>query len=200
MPEISLTDFVDFVAKNGTPRLNHVRTLKHRQAYDPAQDFWRAMRDGIIEYHRTSQTSKSWLDGITAGLADRKKQKNYPNAISSYKKFLGRKTITWFQTRPQRWSHGGIDIRINPELGLEINGTRHHLKLYFKATPLRKDKADMIILLMKEALNGVHFGDNLAILDIQTRKLFCNAQPDKSLLPLLQGEATALASIWNSIP
>lgn len=200
MPEISLTDFVDFVAKTGTPRLNHVRALKRRGGYDPATDFWRALRDGIIQYHRGGQTSKTWLDGITAGLTDRKKQTNYPDAIAGYKTFLGRKTINWFQPRRETWSHGGLDIRVNPELGLEINGSRHHLKLYFKGTALRKDKADMILLLMQEALSGVRPGDKLAILDLQTHKLFSDTQPDQSLLPLLQGEATALASIWDAIP
>lgn len=141
MPEISLTDFVDFVAKSGSPKLTLVRQLKSRGDYDPVEDFWRKLRMGIVEFHEKSK-EKSWLDGITAGLTDIKKIKNYPNVIAQYKSFLGRKAITWFKPPFIHWKHGGLDVRVNPELGLVINGKRHIVKLYFKNAPLTKNKAD----------------------------------------------------------
>lgn len=200
MPEISLTDFVDYVAKSGGPRLTHVKALKKRGQYDPAQDFWRGLRKAIIEYHEKGHTNKGWLDGVTAALTDTKKKNNYPNAIASYKTFLGKKGITWFKPHRTLWQHGGLDIRTNPELGLVINGVRHHVKLYFKGAPIRKDKADMILLLLQQGLPKTKAGDRFALLDVQAAKLFSADSPDQDLLPLLHGEATSFAAIWNALP
>lgn len=200
MPEISLTDFVDFVAKSGTPKLTHVRRLKGRGEYSPAGDFWKRLRDGIIEFHKRETLNKSTLDSIAKGLTDSKKQNNYPRAIRQYKAFLGRKRITWFKPPSECWSHSGLDVRVNPELGLVINGKRHIVKLYFKGTPLVRNKAEMILLLMQQALPDTHAGDVFAVLDVQSKKLIASADPDPFLMPLLLGEAGALAAIWSSLP
>ena len=39
MPDVSLTEFVDFVGKSGNPKLTLVRQIKERGEYSPAEDF-----------------------------------------------------------------------------------------------------------------------------------------------------------------
>ena len=41
MPDISLTQFVDFVIKAGSPKLTAVRQIM-TTSYSPASDFWKA--------------------------------------------------------------------------------------------------------------------------------------------------------------
>lgn len=199
MPEISLTDLVDFVAKSGTPRLTHVRKIKARGDYSPAEDFWRRLRLNIVEHHSTGQPNRDSLDETLENLADPKKRRNYEAAIRSYKSFLGRKRIQWFQPNSTRWSAGGLTVRINPELGLVINGARHHIKLYFKADPISKSKADMILLLMEQNLINKQTNDHFCLLDVQRGKMFSSTSPDASVMPLLVGEATAFAAIWDHL-
>lgn len=129
MPEISLTDFVDFVVKAGTPKLTKVRQLKERGDYDPAGDFWKPLREAVVDFHRAGGQDKHRLDSVLVGLTDPKKRNRYPDAISGYKKFLGRKTFEWFNPPKTLWSAGGLDVRINPELGLIISGERHVILL-----------------------------------------------------------------------
>ena len=54
MPEISLTSFVDFVLAGGTTRLRRVREIKRqiKEGYSPATDFYKGIREGIVELHR----------------------------------------------------------------------------------------------------------------------------------------------------
>ncbi len=198
--DISLTDFVDFVAKSGTPRLTHVRQIKLRDKYDPRTDFWKALREGIVTFHQTQLSNKVELDAIAAQSPDPKKRKTYPLAINGYKSFLGKKVIAWFKPTSDRWKEGNLQVRVNPELGLVIGGVRHHLKLYLKSVPLRKDKADMILLLLKQGLTTGKPGDKYAILDVQRNKLFAEQNPNPLLLPLLQGEAIAFSAIWGKLP
>ena len=94
MNPISLTDFVDFVMKVGSPKLTQVRTVKNRGPYDAATDFWKALREGIVSFHQDGGTKKE-LDKIVAGLTDKKKVARYHECVGGYKKFLGRKQISW---------------------------------------------------------------------------------------------------------
>ena len=199
MPDVSLTEFVDFVGKSRNPKLTLVRQIKERGEYSPAEDFWRKLRKGIIEFHEEGYADKKWLDRFATGLRDKKKANNYPVLVNRYKSFLGRKKIAWFKPSSGRWTSGELDIRVNPKLGLEINGERHQLKLYFKGTPLTKAKADMVLLLMQQALPGTRAGDSYSILDIRKKNLITTDAPDTHLLPLLHGEAAAYAAMWANL-
>ena len=200
MPEISLTDFVDFVAKSGTPRLTHVRKIKGRGEYSPAEDFWRRLRKDVIEFHSSGQTNKGALDATLVALSDPKKRSNYAAVLKTYKLFLGNKKIQWFQPVSVKWNSGGLIVRINPELGLIFNGVRHHVKLYFKVEAITKAKADTILLLMEQNLPNKQPDDSFCILDVRRGKLFGSSSPDPIILPLLMGEASAFSTIWTNLP
>jgi hypothetical protein len=51
-----------------------------------ATDFYKPLREGIIEIHKTDG-NKTALDALIFGLTNSKKKKNYPEAIAGYKKF-----------------------------------------------------------------------------------------------------------------
>ncbi len=199
MIDISLTDFVDFVIGSGTPKLTKVRQVKARPEYNPAHDYWKPLRDGITKFHRDGGVDKNELDDILVSVSDKKKLARYPDCIASYKKFLGKKRFEWFVPPRNTWGPEGIRIRINPELGLMRNGTDYVIKLYFKAEKLSKRRTDAILLLMETALRPI-IGDEVcfALLDVSNAHLYSNPA-DASLLPLLIGEATSFAAIWNAL-
>lgn len=200
MPEISLTDFVDFVISSGTPKLSKVRQIKTRGDYQPAFDFWKQLREGISAFHVSRSANKGDLDRIGASLTDTKKVTRYSEGIRAYKSFLGRKQIDWFEPPSGRWGPRELTIRVNPELGLNINGVPNIVKLYFKSEPLSRRRTDTVILLLHAALSRqARPGTHYAILDVPRAKLYEDASPDLSLLPLLSGEATSFITIWNRI-
>jgi hypothetical protein len=129
MIEITLTDFVDFVSKAGTPKLTVVKNVKkhHIDGYDPQTDFYRAIRKGIVEMHQKAKP-KDALDNLLLGLTDKKKQTAYPELVAGYKKFLGKKGYVWFTPPKHKWEHAGLAISVNPEVGLEFDGVRHVVK------------------------------------------------------------------------
>lgn len=197
---VSLTDFVDFVAKSGRPKQTIVKQIKRRTEYDPKEDFWRRLRVAIIEFHRTGQTDKTKLDEVLKGLTHQPKITSYPMVLRGYKSFLGRKAFTWFSPPRDAWTSGGLTVNVNPELGLDINGERHLVKLYFKRDKMAKNKADLILHLMKKALPKQPKGTKFALLDVRENKLFSHAAPSSDLNPLLEGEAVNFTTIWNALP
>jgi len=198
--EISLTDFIDFVNKSGSQKLTQVRKVKHRPDYEPYSDFYKQLREQIKAIHK-KDLAKEELNNILNNLTDDKKKANYPKLIDGYKKFWGRKKIKWFQPPYKNWKIGDLEIRLNPELGLEFNNQFFIIKLFFKDEKIQKSQVDQILTLMEYQLRSkinepeVKF----ALLDIRKAKLYPQNGASFDLVPLLLGEAKSFIEIWKGI-
>jgi hypothetical protein len=51
MPEISITDFTDFLLKVGVNRIKKVDEIHSRGEYNPAKDYWKLLRECIQDHH-----------------------------------------------------------------------------------------------------------------------------------------------------
>jgi len=134
MIKISLTDFVDIASKSGTPKATKVAQVKARPDYDPRFDFYKPIREQIIEVHRAGQEGAS-LRVFLRTLTDRKKAANYPELIDGYLKWLGRKAVRWFQPPRKFYHSSGVDLIVNPELCVSFGRETYVIKLYFKDDP-----------------------------------------------------------------
>ncbi|MGA2235489.1 MAG: hypothetical protein ABSG23_08450 [Terriglobales bacterium] len=103
MPDISLTDFVDFAITTPPSQLTKVRQLCSRGFYDPRFDFWKPLREGMQEFHAKNKR----LDDVLVGLKDAKKMTRYPSAVKAYTKFVSKQTgMSWFKPPSALWSYG----------------------------------------------------------------------------------------------
>ena len=84
-------------------------------------------------------------------------------------------------------------MSLNPELGLEIKGTRNVIKLYFKADQPRKLEIRAIISLMDAVLQNTKNDLTMGVLDVRRGKLITDNPPAPALMALMQGEAAAIA-------
>lgn len=201
MPDISLTDFVDFVIKSGTPKLTKVREIKNRGDYDPAWDFWKQLREGIQNFHRAGGKDKTALNDILdTAKKNPKKIGRYSAAIKGYKKFLGQKNVRWFDPPSGDWSYDRLSVKVNPELGLKIDGTRYLVKLYFKDEAPTKNRLEIVSEMMKTVLaEKAQEGTKMAVLDVSNSKLHTQTVPVPQLTVLLEGEAAAFLRMWQAI-
>lgn len=199
MHRLSLTDFVDIVSKSGTPKATNVAKVKHRPGYEPATDFYKPLRDRIIDTHRNNLSLKN-LEKLLSSLSDQKKLKNYPAVIEGYSTWCGKKTFKWFDPPSDFFSQHGIAISINPELGLVVNGQPYLIKLYFKSDPLTKNRIDIATHLMEVSLRKhCEAGETMAILDVRCGKLFSPKVPIPSLSATLDAELAYIAALWPNV-
>lgn len=199
MPRITLTDLIEVVTKSGSPKATKVSQLKNRQAYDPATDFYKALREGLVALHKKGG-AKADLAGLTKGLADAKKAANYPPMVAGYKKWWGNKVLEWFAPPAETYTSSGIDVAISPELGLKINGQAHVVKLYLKADSLTKTKADLIVTLMSHVLGPSQpAGTQFSILDVRNSKLFTYVAAGKNFKPMVDAELSYIANLWPHV-
>ncbi len=197
MPQISLTDFVDIVSKSGRQKATKVRQVKDRPEYEPAFDFYKALREHLTENHRAGG-AKATISEVLVTLTDPKKIKNYPDLVAGYKKWWGRKTLAWFNPPRGIYSTNGFDITVNPELGLLINGERHIIKLYLKNDALTTFKTEIIIDLLEHQLRASAAPtDKFAVLDVRESKLFAENPHAPASIPIVNAEIAYIASIWN---
>lgn len=202
MITISLTDFIEFITRSGPPKLTEVRRLKSRGDYHPVKDYWGPLRDHIVDYHKVGEGDKRFLDTIVQTFDKDTKQANCRALVGNYKQFLGKKAIESLPPPRAKWSYKTLTVRINPELYLVMNGTRHIIKLYFKGAPLSKSKTELIHLLMITTLAGKEKTDepiNYTLLDLPHSRVYSALVAKQQLLPLLAGEAEAFIAMWDRL-
>jgi len=196
VPRLSLTDFVDVVSSSGTPKATKVRQIKNRPDYNPAFDFWKKLRDGIVSTHEQG-LPKTNLDQVLVGLTDKKKQTAYPVVVKAYKQWWGRKTLVWLPPPHGLYAKHGIEISVNPEIGLSVNGRPHLIKLYFKERALTKNRVDLITHLMAVQLGkSVQSGTVMSVLDVRRAKLISPTVHVANLTATVDAELAYIAALW----
>ncbi len=198
-PKLSLTDFVDIVHASGTPKATIVRNVKQRPDYQPAFDFYKRLRDGIVKAHRQGKT-RSQFNALPTFSTDPKKLSVYTELRKSYSKWWGKKTFTWLPTPRASYVYGSLEILVNPELLLEFDGKRHLLKLYFKEAKLSKARALLILDLMETTLRSKCSAQTeLCILDIRNSKLHVRKAGPALTVPLVNAEIAYISALWPHV-
>ena len=192
---VSLITFVDFVCKSGTPKATVVRSWKHKDDYSVVTDYYKQLREALVEYHKGGSS----LTAVVAN-ANEKKQENYEAIVNGHRRWVGRKQIAWFEPQSTVWNSGNLDVTVNPELGLEINGIPHLIKLYFKADPLAKNRIEIITHLMNVSLaQSAPEHCVMAVLDLRNGRLIAPTVPITGLTAQLQAEAAYWNTLWPNV-
>lgn len=199
MPSLSLTDFVDVVSASGIQKANKVKQIKNRPDYNPAFDFYKRIRELIIDTHKNGY-QKTRLDSCMDGITDKKKLTAYPFIIAGYKKWWGRKDLEWFDAPSELFSSNGVEVRTNPELGLHISGKPHLIKLYFKSDVITKNRVDIITHLMSMVLSvNVPSDTIMSVLDVRKSKLIPLSAHVEGISSVIMAEMAYISSLWPSI-
>jgi hypothetical protein len=199
MPRLSLTDLVDVVSKAGSPKATKVKQIKNRQDYSPATDFYKPLREKLVAIHQADQ-SRSDLPTILDGITDLKKIKTYAILVEGYRKWWGTKTFGWFSPPTTIYSHAGLDVSINPELGLSFNGVDHLVKLYLKDDEVNKAKMDLITSLMEHCLREKSKqGTIMSVLDVRGSKLYVLGTNATAQKAIIDAELAYVAALWPNV-
>ncbi len=194
MKAVSLTTFVDFINKAGSPKMTVVRKWLDDDEYDPRKDYWKRLRDGIVNVHSRGQSLDS-LDRI-ASQVPQEKQANYKVRADAYKRWANKKDLAWFNPPSGNWRRPGVVVSVNPELGLEIDGDRCIIKLYFKEDKLPANRAALILQMMCETFSrATSAGTQVCVLDVRKGKLHRTSRQRDDYTTQLIGEA----AYWGAV-
>ncbi len=196
MESISLSYFVDFVLTSGTGKLTSVKQLKQGRD-ERFSDFYRPVREALVDMH-TKGLDTIVLDDLLASLVDPRERRIFPKVVNGYKKFLRQGKMTWFEPPMRDYPLGPISVRVNPEIGLLINGRPHAIKLYFRGDPLSPQRILVVNQLLANALSTTWPGTVFSVLDVRRARLY-PYRPKSEVGLLLKAEAASLSSLYSSI-
>lgn len=197
MPTVSLTTFLDFTAASGSARVTQLRQAKrgYQQEYSPARDYYKFLREAIEECFEEGWSSKS-LKCKLDELPDSRKADAFEACRKGLTKWVGRKQITSQEKARANWSSGGLTVRINPELRLDVAGDSHLIKLYFKGEKISKQRVDVALHLLRGKAGK---GTTAGILDVRRSKLYVPTVTKPGMNALLKAEAAAFTSLWEEL-
>lgn len=194
MVSVSTQEFVDFVLTSGTGRLTQVKQVK---AGVRVADFYLPMREAIVDMHR-SGLAEDVLDDLLSSLIDPRERRIFPKVVNGYKKFLRQGKTAWFEPPMRDYSMGPLSVRVNPEIGLLIDGRPHAIKLYFRNDPLSPQRIVVTNQLLTNALSTTWPGTVFSILDVRRARLY-PYRPKAEVGLLLKAEAQCLASLHANL-
>jgi hypothetical protein len=197
MDKISLSYFVDFVLKSGTPKLTGVREFKERRD-ELYTDFYRQVREAIVDLQRSGKPT-GVLDAFLAAQHDERRRRIYPAIVNGYRKFLASGRMTWFEPPVSTYRLGELEVNVNPELGLLIDGAPYVIKMYFRGEPLSSKRVSIVLNLLMNGLADSAPGSTFAVLDVRNAKLHSFKIPNPRLNLLLRAEAASFATIYTGL-
>jgi hypothetical protein len=137
------------------------------------------------------------LDQAIALAAETNVQQQIAQRVLSYQAWLDRRAPAWFDVSPSVLQIEGLRVRINPELGMSIDGSRYLVKLYFKQDSLSKSKKDAMLHLLAHGTSLT--GAIPAILNVRLQKLVVAESPTPWVEAQLAQEAAMFVAMWHKV-
>jgi hypothetical protein len=192
MAIVPLSTFVEFTVAQGTARVALARASG--DDYDPRRDFYKGLRERAIRQFANGWSAAEFRRSLRE-VRNPRKQASYEACRRGLTQWARGRQIVASRARPSLWEAGGLDIRVNPELRLTVDGRRFAVKLYFKAdelTPARRENT--LFLLAETAPQGVEAG----ILDARRGHLVTEDEQDPALDARLASDAAALSALLGA--
>jgi hypothetical protein len=195
MPEILVKEFSDIATTSGLPKLTKIRNEKHKDPYEPAGDYYKKLREAIIDCHKHNLGIEH-IEETARNYPNRERRLNYVPIASAYTTWHGDNSYTWFDPPRYKVIINDVTIVVNPELGLAMNGEDVIIKLYFLKEAIPRSMANYILYLMERACQGTR---SCKILDIKRKKLLSFSGNHDLFEIACTAETAYINSIWGAI-
>lgn len=203
---VSFTQFIDYLkAQSTSAKMSMVSKVKYQEEYSVAKDFYKNLRDGIVDFHKNNR-SDDYLDDIISSAGNSPaKMRHYQSAINGYKKFLKtlkNKKVEYIELDKSFWAYTGLVVRSTPELCLLINDVPHRIKLYFKDEDKKITKKSLtsLLALMSESITNKPYGNERnCLLNVKAGVLDTLPKPTAKDINVLKMEAIIYGNMWDNL-
>jgi hypothetical protein len=195
-----MVQFADIMTSVWPQKLSKINAIKKRHSYQPKTDYYKQIREYIKRFHDHGKTFEQFADASEI-VSSNRKQKTYSHLVKAYIKFLkSSKNFKYFIPYRGKCMLNDLEIIVNPEIGLELEGAKYLIKLYFKKDPLKKQRADIITWIMeKELRKYVNPEIKMAVLDVARSKLYISSAPAPDIVMAIQAETNYISQLWDAM-
>ncbi|MBN1461645.1 MAG: hypothetical protein JXA57_19105 [Armatimonadetes bacterium] len=166
------------------------------QEYPVQGDYYKQVREGMVRVHKRGESIDKLADIINKVHHD--KQPHVARVVKAYIQWCEGHVLEFFPARKGYWQAHGVDVRVNPELGLVIDGVPHLIKVNFTKSPVPVAEAKIMAHLMHRAL-APQVPENcvMAVLDLATDTLYGSTKPSPELDAVLDEHAAEVWELWE---
>jgi hypothetical protein len=190
MRKVSLTSFIDYVLKAGTSKRTVAKKI-HRELTEPykhQEDYYKQLKEALRDGLEQNDLEKS-LETAVRSISKNKIQ-NYEALRDGILTAIKSKHRTgYFAPKKLKFSRNGVEVSLNPEIGLRLKDKQTIIKLYTKADKLSSDRIGTLLCMMRMTYPTTY---QLAILDCRQGKFYEYHDKMEELDDLLNAELAGL--------
>lgn len=196
MANLIFEKFADYVLKKEKYKKSFVHQTINQGKYEPQQDYYLQLRTRLISLLRKNIPLNE-LENIIGNISERKTG-NYTTLIENIQSFLNGKRYKWVEPIKNEIDYSGLTIKVNPEIGLELDGTMYYIKMYFKQKEISIQKVSILEKMMQDACKTETVNVKLAIWDIRRCKIYSKESEEEISIDYdLQKEALSWLKYAN---
>ena len=196
---VTMTSFADFVVCDSLGKFSKVKAIhkQYEREYFPGSDFWSRFLEGVVVVLRSGGKPQD-LDEIHRS-AKHNRGDQYSSASKGMRRFWGNKSIELISTpKVATWDHGRLQVRVNPEWILSINGELTVVKLHLKKDLVLSQRlANPLLHLVDQKFGTAVGGPRVAILEVHQGKMWTVGKAQRDLEPVLHMQAAAFVAGWD---
>jgi hypothetical protein len=181
--------FVEFTVAQGVSRVACVADSK--RDYDPKFDFYKGFRERAIRQLVDGWSAQAFRRSLLE-IRNPRKQASYEECRTGLTRWARNRELTAQRARNGTWEAAGLEVRVNPELRLEMDDGAYLVKLYFKADEMSSARLSNTLFLLSEICSR---GVEAAILDTRRGVLLTHESLTPDLDALMVSEAAAFNSL-----
>jgi hypothetical protein len=188
-----MKEFSEIATTETIKKARVISKQKNRDDYSPEKDFYKILRDHIQTMHK-NERDVEYLENAPRATTHTARKEHYNIMISQYKKWIKKKKIEYFQPPRDAYTTSNTHIIANPELGLEINGVPHVVKLFLHKDKLTQVRANFMLAIM----DCLWPEKNNVILDVRNKKEFKFSGNAANYIQAINAEVASIESIWTN--
>jgi hypothetical protein len=156
-------------------------------------DRYKRLRNEVVPALRTGdlQHLESLPPRVTAS-----KRNDYAACVNGLRLFLKKHEVKFLaDIAPSDWTCGELEVRVNPEVRLQVDGVAYLVKLFMVQQPLLVVSEQALGYLITEA-HCSSWSDSPALLDLRRSKLVLPRRPTTRTPKLVRVEAASFVAMW----
>ena len=202
MPEISLTEFFEYLSAAGMKKAAVVRKIKNKNVYDPKEDYYKGFRDSVQSFHKGDRGDdlRAHFKSFLTNEVHSKKKVLYGKMCDGYRKLLDNAAgLKWSPSKKYKWTHGELTVKLSPIWSYNLEADLLVTKPHLNKTSLARaqDKVALVLVLMRESV-PMRSDARVAVMDVGASRAYSDEPTDPIVSRLLKAEAVTFMALYDA--
>lgn len=173
--------FANFVIEKPNKRKRYVNKVINKGPYSFEKDYYSIFRAKLISAIKKNK-SLIELNNMLKKINPRK-YNHYEVLIDQIQNFMQGVKYIWVEPPKNIIEYSGLQLKVNPEIGININGETLFIKMYFKQEQINTKKVNVMLKIMQDSIKEDYPNAKVAILDIRHCELHKRDVNEEVVIP-----------------